>query len=66
MIDKRLEGFLENIQQPDNKDVLDGIDSEKVAAWDKAVEDVKPFIKNIDNLNLWNKEFFIEITNKLK
>ena len=32
----------------------------------KAVEDVKPFIKNIDNLNLWNKEFFIEITNKLK
>ena len=40
MIDKRLEGFLENIQQPDNKDVLDGIDSEKVAAWDKAVEDV--------------------------
>ena len=31
----------------------------------KAVEDVKPFIKNIDNLNLWNKEFFIEITNKL-
>ena len=40
MINKRLEGFLENIQQPDNKDVLDGIDSEKVAAWDKAVEDV--------------------------
>ena len=32
----------------------------------KAVEDVKPFIKNIDNLNLWNKEFFIEITNNLK
>lgn len=32
----------------------------------KAVEDVKPFIKNIDNLNLWDKEFFIEITNKLK
>lgn len=32
----------------------------------KAVEDVKPFIKNIDNLNLWSKEFFIEITNKLK
>ena len=32
----------------------------------KTVEDVKPFIKNIDNLNLWNKEFFIEITNKLK
>lgn len=32
----------------------------------KAIEDVKPFIKNIDNLNLWSKEFFIEITNKLK
>lgn len=31
----------------------------------KAIEDVKPFIKNIDNLNLWSKEFFIEITNKL-
>ena len=40
MINKRLEGFLENIQQPGNKDVLDSIDSEKVAAWDKAVEDV--------------------------
>ena len=34
--------------------------------YSKAVEDVKPFIKNIDNLNLWSKEFFIEITNKLK
>lgn len=32
----------------------------------KAVEDVKPFIKNIDNLNIWSKEFFIEITHKLK
>ena len=40
MIDKRLDGFLESIHQHDNKDVLDGIDSEKVAAWDKAVEDV--------------------------
>ncbi len=34
--------------------------------YSKAIEDVKPFIKNIDNLNLWSKEFFIEITNKLK
>ena len=33
--------------------------------YSKAIEDVKPFIKNIDNLNLWSKEFFIEITNKL-
>lgn len=33
--------------------------------YSKAIEDVKPFIKNIDNLNLWSKKFFIEITNKL-
>ena len=33
--------------------------------YSKAIEDVKPFIKNIDSLNLWSKKFFIEITNKL-
>lgn len=37
----------------------------EIIDYTKAVEDVKPFIKNIDNLNLWSKEFFIEITNKL-
>lgn len=30
-----------------------------------AIEDVKPFVKNIDNLKIWNKNFFTEITNKL-
>lgn len=30
-----------------------------------AKEDVKPFIKDVDSLNAWNKEFFINITNKL-
>lgn len=28
----------------------------------EAKEDVIPFIKNVDSLNLWNKEFFISIT----
>ena len=32
----------------------------------EAKEDVIPFIKNIDNLNMWDKEFFIKITEKLK
>ena len=31
-----------------------------------AKEDVKPFIKDIDCLNIWSKEFFISITNNLK
>lgn len=30
-----------------------------------AKEDVKPFIKNIDSLNIWSKDFFISITDKL-
>ena len=29
-------------------------------------EDVIPFIKNVDNLNIWNKNFFISITDKLQ
>ena len=33
--------------------------------YDKAKEDVIPFIKDIDSLNIWNKDFFITITNKL-
>lgn len=28
-------------------------------------EDVIPFIKNVDSLNIWNKDFFISITNNL-
>ena len=31
-----------------------------------AINDVKPFIKDIKSLNLWNKEFFISITENLK
>lgn len=33
--------------------------------YNEAKEDILPFIKDIDSLNLWNKEFFISITNKL-
>lgn len=32
----------------------------------EAKEDVMPFIKDTDSLNLWNEEFFISITDKLK
>lgn len=31
-----------------------------------AIEDVKPFIKNVECLKVWNKDFFCEITNNLK
>ncbi len=34
--------------------------------YDEAKEDVKPFIKNVDDLNLWCKEFFVNITDKLQ
>lgn len=34
--------------------------------YNEAIEDVKPFIKNIDSLNIWSKEFFISITDKLQ
>jgi len=30
-----------------------------------AKEDVIPFVKNVDSLNIWSKEFFISITEKL-
>lgn len=33
--------------------------------YNDAKEDVKPFIKNIDNLNIWSKEFFVSITENL-
>ncbi|MBQ3142500.1 MAG: nucleotidyl transferase AbiEii/AbiGii toxin family protein [Bacilli bacterium] len=32
----------------------------------EAKEDVKPFIKDIDSLNIWSKEFFSRITENLK
>lgn len=31
-----------------------------------AKEDVKPFIKDVNCLNIWSKEFFISITDKIK
>lgn len=31
-----------------------------------AIEDVKPFIKNVEGLKVWNKDFFCKITNNLK
>lgn len=34
--------------------------------YDEAKDDVKPFIKNVEVLDLWSKEFFISITDKLK
>ena len=33
--------------------------------YNDAVEDVKPFIKDVDSLKLWNADFFIKITEKL-
>ena len=33
--------------------------------YNAAKEDVKPFIKNVEILNIWSKEFFISITEKL-
>lgn len=33
--------------------------------YNEAKEDVIPFIKDVDNLNIWSKEFFISITEKL-
>lgn len=33
--------------------------------YDKVKEDIIPFIKNIDDINIWNSNFFIDITNNL-
>lgn len=33
--------------------------------YNDAKEDVKPFIKNVDSIEIWSKEFFISITDKL-
>ena len=32
----------------------------------EAKEDIIPFIKNVDSLNIWTKEFFISITENLE
>ena len=34
--------------------------------FEESKEDVIPFIKNVDTLNIWSKDFFISITDKLK
>ncbi|MBE6139943.1 MAG: hypothetical protein E7172_00140 [Firmicutes bacterium] len=34
--------------------------------YDKAKEDVIPFIKNVESLDMWSKDFFISITEDLK
>ena len=34
--------------------------------YSEAKEDVRPFIKNVDSLEMWNSKFFISITEKLK
>lgn len=31
----------------------------------EAINDIKPFIKNIEELNIWNSDFFINITSNL-
>lgn len=33
--------------------------------YNKAIDDVKPFVKDIEQLKVWNEDFFIEITQKL-
>lgn len=33
--------------------------------YNEAKEDIVPFIKDVDSLNIWSKEFFISITEKL-
>ena len=51
-----------------NIDILRELLKEKFKEinYDNAREDVKPFIKNISSLDLWSKEFFISITDKLE
>ena len=51
-----------------NVDILRELLKEKFKEinYDNAREDVKPFIKNISSLDLWSKEFFISITDKLE
>lgn len=42
------------------------IDKFEEINYTEAKEDVIPFIKNVDSLNFWNKDFFISITEKLE
>ena len=40
-------------------------ESKEYKDYKEAKEDVIPFIKDIDSLNLWNQDFFISITEDL-
>lgn len=42
------------------------IEKFKTINYSDAIEDVKPFIKNSETLNIWSAEFFVSITEKLK
>ncbi|MBR1413901.1 MAG: nucleotidyl transferase AbiEii/AbiGii toxin family protein [Bacilli bacterium] len=41
------------------------IDKFKGINYNDAIDDVKPFIKDVNSLKLWNKDFFIKITERL-
>ncbi len=55
-------------KKPFNIDILKDLLNEKFNQidFDDAKKDVLPFIKNVDSLEIWNKEFFINITQKLQ
>ena len=42
------------------------IDKFRKIDYSEAKEDVRPFIKNVDSLEMWNSKFFISITENLK
>ena len=46
------------------KDVL--INKFNEIDYQDAKEDVRPFIRDVNNLNIWSKEFFVSITDKIK
>ena len=43
MIDKRLKGFLDEVHQHDNKDILDSITSGRTDAWDKTESNARTY-----------------------
>lgn len=51
-----------------NVDVLKGMLKSKFSEinYNDAKEDVLPFIRDIDSLNMWSKDFFVNITEDLK
>lgn len=65
---KLLESNYINSKENFNIDILKDLLIKKFKEIDysDAKDDVIPFINNIDSLNVWSSEFFINITNKLK